>query len=72
MDQRIASAKVEAEDKFLGKGHVVGVAISERAGQLLVFFLDHRSSDTENTIARWAEKYGISFECRVVGAFRPL
>lgn len=72
MDERIATAKLEAEGRFLGKGHVVGVAIAQRAGQLLVFFLDDRSSDTERSIASWAQKHGISFEFRVVGTFRPL
>jgi len=72
MDRRLAIAKVEAEDTFLGKGHVVGVAVARQSDHSLVFFLDDRSSDIERSIARWAKKYGINFEFRVVGAFRPL
>jgi hypothetical protein len=61
-----------AEREFLGRDHVVGVALARPAAELLVFLLDQQSTHTSQRISTWAQRHGVDFELRVVGGFRPL
>jgi hypothetical protein len=69
---QIVNAKSDAEKRFLGQCHVVGIAVTQDSGTRLVFFLDQRSSQTEELISGWARDRGVNIDFRVTGDFRFL
>ena len=62
------SIRQEAETRFLGRDHVVGVGLAQEG---LVFLLDLPSPSVELQITRWAQQRGVSFTFRVVPSLRP-
>lgn len=71
MDETLQIAKSAAESEFLGRNHVIAIAISTAPVLQLVFFLDGASRETQRTIVRWAGRQGVTVDFRVVGQFVP-
>jgi hypothetical protein len=67
----IESVKRLAEKKFLGRYHVIGVGITGKKADRLVFFLERPSKQSQAQIDSWAHSIGIPFEIVVVGKIRP-
>jgi hypothetical protein len=72
-DADMTIIRTQAERKFLGREHVIGVALAKtRSAERIVFFLDDESKTVEKRIADWAGNIGVEFEFRIVGGFRPV
>lgn len=67
----IESAFKEAEARFLGRSHVVGIAIDHSEAQALVFFLDRNATEARTRIANWAQAIGVLAEIRISGKLTP-
>jgi hypothetical protein len=69
--QRLFAAKSVAEQRFLGKDFVVGIAVSRKPEEL-VFFLGQESKFIEKEILTWAKDFDIRADVRIIGGFESL
>jgi len=69
-DKNIQSIKKRAENKFLGHYHVVGIGITGKKPDRLVFFLERASEQSEAKIDNWAKHIGIPYEILVIGEIK--
>lgn len=67
----IHSVRRLAEREFLGRRSVVGVGITDRDAEGLVFLLERSSQKNQADIKTWAADHGVSVEIKVVGKIEP-
>jgi hypothetical protein len=60
-----------AEKNFLGRLHVIGVGITGKKGDRLVFLLEKASDQSQAEIRSWANSIGVPFDLMVVGKIMP-
>jgi hypothetical protein len=72
MADPIENLKKEAKTVFVGRGPVLGVGVTEDAGERLIFLLREASPSAEQEIKIWAEEHSVGVEFMVTGQIRGL
>jgi hypothetical protein len=62
----------EAKRRFLGRGAVVGVGVTDGREKALVFLLRKDSASTRNRVLNWARRRGARVRFIVTGEIQPL
>jgi len=62
----------EAQEKFLARWPVIGIALGGKSGQELVFLLEQESPEVQAEILDWAQSARVAVRIVVVGKVTPL
>jgi hypothetical protein len=72
MSNPIETLQEQAKHAFVGRGPVLGVGVTEDAGDRLIFLLRENSPSAEREIASWACEHSVGVEFLVTGQIRRL